>query len=159
MRTLAAISVLLLFAGCQTAPPEGLTDADRAAINKVSADYVAAARAADWDAWTELWTTDAVYQVPDAPALVGHAEIRASVDGFTDPPTEMNATIDAMDGSGKWAWARGNFVFAVPETEDMPEMRMVGSFLWVLEKQPDGTWLIDTECYNSDTPPEMPPEG
>jgi ketosteroid isomerase-like protein len=159
MRTPAAFPVLLLLGACQTAVPEGLSDADRAAIDQLSADYAAAALAADWDAWTELWTTDAVYQVPDGPALVGHAEIRASVDAFTVPPTEMNATVDAMDGSGKWAWARGNFVFAVPETEDMPEVRMVGSFLWVLEKQPDGTWLIDTECYNSDMPPEMPPEG
>jgi ketosteroid isomerase-like protein len=37
-----------------------------------------------------------------------------------------------------------------------PGMRMEGSVLWVLEKQGDGTWLIDTECYNLDHPGDVP---
>ena len=70
----------------------------------------------------------------------------------------MSASLGEVDGGGKWAWARGSFRFAMAATGDMPEMSMTGSFLWVLEKQPDGTWLVDSESYNSDTPPEMPPE-
>ena len=65
MRTLAVLAFLLLVAGCQAAPLPELTVADRAAIDQLTADYMAAARAADWDAWTELWTTD----VPRATAF------------------------------------------------------------------------------------------
>ena len=36
---------------------------------------------------------------------------------------------------------------------------MEGSLLWVLEKQPEGTWLIDSETYNLDIPRDPPPEG
>ena len=159
MKAIAAFSVLLLVAGCQTAPPPDLTAGDRAAIDQLSADYAAALRVLDLDAWIDLWTADAVYQVPNGPTLVGHAEIKATFDASSNPPTEVTATLNDVDGSGKWAWARGNFVFAMAATEEVAEMRAVGSFLWVLEKQPDGTWLIDTECYNSDTPLEVPAEG
>jgi uncharacterized protein (TIGR02246 family) len=158
MRALVAFAVLFSVSACQTAPPEGLTAADRAAIDDVAAAYLSTALAGDWDAWTELWTPDGAYMVPDGPTLVGRAEIRSSLDVFAGPPTEMNVTVYAVDGSGKWAWARGNFIFAMAATEDMPEFGMEGSFLWVLEEQPDGSWLIDSECYNSDTPPP-PPEG
>ena len=159
MRVLAAFACLMLVTACQTAPPPELTAGDRAAIDELTSQYQATAMAADWEGWTDLWTTDAVYMVPDGPALVGHAEIMASVAVFPDPPSEMSVTVNAVDGSGKWAWARGNFVFAMAATEDMAEFSMAGSFLWVLEKQSDGRWLIDSECYNSDTPPEVPSEG
>ena len=71
----------------------------------------------------------------------------------------MKFTIDESDGSGPWAWARGTWNVVAAATEDMPEMSLGGSYLWVLEKQADGNWLIDTECYNLDAPMEAPPEG
>jgi len=159
MRYLVAVFVLLLVSACQAPPQAEFTAGDRAAIDELSAQYASTARAADWDAWTELWTADAVYMNPEAPPLVGKEAIRESMRAFPNPPTEMSATLESADGNGKWAWARGSFVFAMAATEDMPEMRMAGSFLWVLEKQADGTWLIDSEAYNSDFPPPTPPEG
>jgi ketosteroid isomerase-like protein len=158
MRAIAAFSLLILVVGCQTAPPPGLTAADQEAIYELGLRYQAAARAGDWAAWTDLWTTDAVYQIPEAPALVGHEQIMANAQAFP-VPTEMNVTIDDSDGSGKWAWVRGTWNFTAAATEEMPELRMFGSFLWVLEKQADGTWLIDTECYNLDEPSDIPVEG
>lgn len=159
MRALVAFAVLSLVVACQTGPPAELTTVDRAAIDELAAEYLSTAQAGDWAGWSELWTPDAVYMVPDGPTLVGPAEIRASAEVFPNPPSEMSVTVNAVDGSGKWAWARGNFLFAMEATENMAEFRMEGSFLWVLEKQSDGTWLIDTECYNSDLPLEPPAES
>ncbi len=158
MRALLAVAVLMIVTACQAAPPEGLTDADRTAINELAVNYRAAALAGDWTAMGELWTEDAVYQVPEGPAIRGRDAIVADFQGFP-PATEMETNVSALDGSGNWAWARGNGLFVTGATEEMPEMRMEASFLWVLEKQPDGMWLIDTECYNLDAPMEMPPEG
>jgi ketosteroid isomerase-like protein len=159
MRALAAVFVLLLVSACQAPQESEFTAGDRAAIDELAARYLSTAQAADWDAWTELWTADAVYMNPDAPPLVGQAAIRESMNVFPDPPTEMSASLGAVDGGGKWAWARGSFVFAMAASGDMPEMGMAGSFLWVLEKQPDATWLIDSETYNLDIPRPPPPEG
>ena len=106
MKSAAFAALLLLFA-CQTAPPPDFTAADRAAIDEVATRYLTTARAADWDGWTELWTADAVYMNPDAPPLVGKADIRASMDVFPDPPSEMRLTLRDADGSGKWAWGPG----------------------------------------------------
>lgn len=157
LAALVAVVALLFVATRPTPTQMDLTAGDRAAIDQLSAEYLSTARAGDWDAWTDLWTPDAVYMVPDAPDLVGKPAIRESLDVFSGPPTEMNVRVAAVDGAGKWAWARGSFVFAMAASGEMPEMRMAGSFLWVLEKQGDGTWLIDSECYNSDSPPPPPP--
>jgi len=158
MRALSAFAVLMLVSACQTAAPEGLLDADRAAIDELAASYQAAVRAGDLDAWVELWTTDAVYQIPEAPTLVGRDQIRADMELYPTP-TEMNLTINESDGSGNWAWARGNWDFFAAATEDMAETKLTGSVLFVFEKQQDGTWLIDTECYNLDAPQEVVEEG
>lgn len=155
----AVAAVLMLLSACQTAPPMEFTAEDQAAIDELATQYLSRAQAGDWDAWTDLWTSDAVYMVPNGPALVGKSEIRASLDVFRDPPSEMSVDLQDADGSGKWAWGRGSFVFNMAATEEMPEMRMEGSFLWVFEKQADGTWLIDSECYNSDVPPPEMQEG
>ncbi len=39
MRALIAVAVLTLVTACQAAPPEGLMDADRAAIDELAANY------------------------------------------------------------------------------------------------------------------------
>ena len=158
MRTLFAFAALLLVAACQSAPPEGLTAADQEAIYELGQKYRAAAVAGDWAGWTDLWTPDAVYQVPQGPTLVGHEQIMAEAQAF-GVPAEMDFAIDRSDGSGGWAWARGTWNVVTVATEDMPTMTMGGSYLWVLEKQGDGSWLIDTECYNLDAPMETPAEG
>jgi uncharacterized protein (TIGR02246 family) len=149
VRAFAVFAVVLFPIACQTAPPDGLTSGDRAAIEQLSADYRAAALAGDWAAFAEKFTPDGVYQIPEAPTLVGREEIMANAEAFP-VPTEMNLMIQDLDGSGNWAWLRGNWMFAAPG------MRMEGSVLWVLEKQSDGTWLIDTECYNLDHPGDVP---
>ena len=141
MRTLAAFAVLLLVAACQTAPPVALTDADRTAINDLAANYRAAALAGDWAAMGALWTEDAVYQVPEAPDIRGREAIVADFQGFP-PASEMEVDVSASDGSGNWAWARGTWRYASVATEETPSTRMEGSFLWVLQRQPDGTWAI-----------------
>jgi ketosteroid isomerase-like protein len=156
---LMALGLLVFFYTAEQAPPlEGLTAADQEAIHELGLRYQAAAVAGDWAAWTDLWTTDAVYQVPQAPALVGHEQIMAEAEAF-GVPTDMTFTIDASDGSGPWAWARGTWSVVAAATGEMPVTTMEGSYLWVLKKQADGTWLIDSECYNLDAPMEMPPEG
>jgi uncharacterized protein (TIGR02246 family) len=157
MRVVFGVAVLVLVSTCQ-APPAEITDADRAAIDALVSEYQATALAGDWDVWTALWTEDAVYMVPAMPVLEGRGAIRASMDAFPAPPSELGVSITALDGAGGWAWVRGTFRMTMPAIEDMPEMTEVGKFLWVLEKQADGGWLIDSEAYNSDLPPLMPPE-
>ena len=158
MRVLA-LFFLFVVAACQPAPPAEMTDADRAAIDALVGEYQATAVAGDWDAWSALWTEDAVYMVPGTPVLDGRQAIRVSLDAFPSPPSELRVSLGAVEGFGDWAWARGAYAMTMPAFEDMPEMTEVGKFLWVLEKQADGTWLIDSEAYNSDSPPPMPPEG
>lgn len=158
MRAVAAFAVLMVLAACQNATPPGLSAGDRAAIDELVANYSSAFQAGDWEAWANFWTADAVYQIPEAPALVGREEILADAK-TNQTPAEVELTITDSDGDGKWAWARVGWASARPATEDTPEMTMKGSLLWVFEKQADGSWLIDSECYNLDIPRDPPSEG
>jgi ketosteroid isomerase-like protein len=158
MRAPAALAILMLLSACQTVPPPEFSAGDRAEIAELVARYSSAFQAGDWTAWTDLWTTDAVYQIPEAPALVGRAEILADAQ-TSQGSAEVDITLTDSDGSGQWAWGRAKWVSARPATEGRAVMRMEGSILWVFEKQPDGAWLIDSECYNLDAPRDLPPEG
>lgn len=151
-----AVVALLYVATMPSAAPGGLSAGDRAAIDELLANYSDAYQAGDWDAWAALWTPDAVYQVPEAPSLVGREAILEDARGQV--PADVQLTFTEVDGSGKWAWARCSWVSFRPATEESSEMRMQGSLVWVLEKQPDGAWRIDTETYNLDIPRE-PPQG
>lgn len=151
MRALAAFAVLMLVTACQTAPPTELGSDDRAAIDELVASYSSAFQAGDWTAWSHLWTPDAVYQIPDAPALVGREAILADAQ-TSQGSVAVDITLTDSDGSGKWAWGRAQWASGRPATEDRPALEMTGSILWVFERQPDGTWLIDSECYNLDAP-------
>ena len=80
-------SPILLLVSARQAPPPELSEADRAAIGALAAEYQATAKAADWDAWTDLFSADAVYMGPDAPPLFGRDAIRESMVFFpTNPP-------------------------------------------------------------------------
>lgn len=151
-RLLSSLFIPALFALGACQPAVGpLSDADIAAIDNLGSAYQEAALAGDWDTWAAFWTEDARYQVPNMPILLGRAAIRESVDLFPTL-TEMNFTVDEVEGLGHLAWARGTFRYsALMEGEEVP-VGDAGSYLWVLEKQPDGSWLVAAECYNSDLP-------
>lgn len=144
------LPAVIAIGACQPAVGP-LSDADLAAINDLGNAYQEVALAGDWDAWAAFWTEDARYQMPNAPILLGRAAIRESVDAFP-ALSEMNVTVDEIEGLGGLAWARGTFRYSgLMEGEEVP-MGDAGSYLWVLEKQPDGSWQIAAECYNSDLP-------
>lgn len=154
MRALVASALLMLVSACQAAPPPEFSADDRAEIAELVASYSSAFQSGDWNAWSQLWTTDAVYQIPDAPALVGREAILADAQ-TSSGSVAVDITLLDSDGSGKWAWGRAKWASERPATEDRAALEMEGSILWVFEKQPDGMWLIDSECYNLDAPPAM----
>jgi uncharacterized protein (TIGR02246 family) len=122
----------------------GGRDADRAAIEKLHQQDIAATLSRDPVALTDLWTDDAVRLGPGQPAEVGKQAIRernerASARSGFKVLTYVRETKDLtiLDG---WAVEWGYFTGSYVESPGGEAKQIRGTVLSVLKKLPDGSW-------------------
>lgn len=128
-----------------SAASEGGRDADRAAIEKLKQDDVAATVARDAVAMADLWTDDAVRFGPDAPAHVGRQAIREANQRSTASPLKVLSFVpETRDlviwdgGAVEWRQFTASYV---PSPGGEPT-QVRGTVLAVLKKLPDGSWRV-----------------
>ncbi len=127
-----------------------LSEDDAAAIRQGSSDFVMHAVAGDWDALAALYTEDAVVMPPNQELVIGRSAIRnlfsvLTVSDFQLEPIEI-------DGCGDLAFARGSYSWTLRVGDGEPA-RDHGKWLTIWRKQPDGTWLLSQDIWNSDQAP------
>jgi ketosteroid isomerase-like protein len=158
MRPTPVITLALaaLAGACQPAPPAGLTDADRAAVDSMAHAFTQMAIAGDYAGLVKMYyADDAVLMPPNMPAASGHAAIEAAFRTFP-PITTFTIRSEELVGSGDLVYSRGryNMVFAPPGMAAIPDS---GKFLEILRKQADGSWKSTRDMFNSDVPLPPPP--
>ena len=142
-------------AGAQTAPQEDVA----AAVNAIWEEYAASVIASDADRWIAQWTEDGVQMPPNEPLVEGTENILARTGGFmaAAPTHAMEITNLEVQSAGEWAYSRGvytvNFTFA----ETGEEGSVDGKFMTILQRQPDGSWKIHRDIFNSNVPPAPAP--
>ena len=119
-------------------------DADRAAIEKLHQQDIAATLSRDPVALTDLWTDDAIRLGPGQPAEVGKQAIRESNERWSARPglkvlTFVPETKDLTIWDG-WAVEWGYFTGSYVESPGGEPKQIRGARLWVLKKLPDGSW-------------------
>lgn len=128
----------------------GLTEEDVAAIRGTVESVVQATLADDWATWESYWAEDAVTMYPHSPATEGRAAVRESWESIN--LTEFVATPAVIEGRDGLAYVRGTYALSV-RTEDMPEPAAEsGKMLLILEKQPDGSWVVAIDASSSNLP-------
>ncbi|HEX2452067.1 MAG TPA: DUF4440 domain-containing protein, partial [Vicinamibacterales bacterium] len=121
----------------------GGRDADRAAIEKLHQQDIAATLSRDPAALTDLWTDDAIRLGPGQPAEVGKQAIRQSNERWSTLPIKMltfvpeTKDLTIWDG---WAVEWGYFTGSYVESPGGEPKQIRGARLWVLKKLPDGSW-------------------
>lgn len=147
---LYALPLLTLHVGRQatSTPAAGSADraADRAAIEKLFEQDIAATVARDPVALTDLWTDDAIRFGQGAPPEVGRNVIRASNERQTANRafkvlSYVPETKDLTFLDGGWAVAWRSFTASV-ESPGAEAKQMRGTVLMVLKKLPDGSWKV-----------------
>ncbi len=152
--TLVLLALAWAIAACQPAAPE-LPQEDLMAIRALTDSWHDAFNAGDYDALVQLYTEDAVMMPPNQAAAEGRAAVQAWLGEF--PTTsEVSLTIVNIDGRGDLAYVRGTYSLTIT-MEGMPEaIRDTGKYLEIRRRQPDGSWPIAVDIYNSDLAlPEM----
>jgi uncharacterized protein (TIGR02246 family) len=165
MRTPVAL-VLLAVAACQSgpkaetesmgaAPPAAAAEfsaADEAVIREADQAWAKATSAGDAAAITAFYASDAVLLPPGSPAVKGSEEIGKFFAGMTSAvsgPFELKTT--AVQGSGDLALSTGEYTATLtPRQKGAKPMPVEhGKYLGVMKKQPDGSWKLIYDMWNT----------
>jgi uncharacterized protein (TIGR02246 family) len=152
-----AILVTLTALGC--APPAPSTsegsEADRQAITELREREIALFSAGNADSVLSVLTDDVVMMPPNEPAMVGKAAVRAWVESMYKQFRVQGTYTSASDLTvvGDWAFERMTFTLTMTPAAGGAAMQDVGKGFHVYRRQPDGSWKIHQDIWNSDNPP------
>jgi len=159
-KTILSAILIVCAVGCQPVTEEAddvgvkpLSDADVAAIKAIAPAFDKAALAGDWDAWIAIFAEDGVDMAANRPMAKGHSALRellASYAGLV--VTESEHKYDEINGYGDIAYATGTYEEEYTVEGVTEPIRDKGKVLSILRKQPDGSWLIAVNSWNSDLP-------
>jgi ketosteroid isomerase-like protein len=151
----AAAAGLLLLVGC------GATPTDSAAFEKQAKEdvrkFIPAFNTGDVETILAQYAPDAEVLAPGNPRAIGHDAIRTLV---TKLSGELQAGAVALElndddkggASGDLGWHSGSYV--VKDT--VGSVVDSGNYLAVMQRQPDGKFLMIRDTWNSDRPPPAP---
>ena len=123
---------------------------DLAAISRLHEAYVLAHNDADVSRMTALFTEDAVLMPTDEPAITGRGPIGEHYQEFFDQtPSKILLRPVETRVAGDWAFERLEMTVTMPGgSENVMEAKV--KYLWILERQKDGSWKIARAIYNLD---------
>jgi uncharacterized protein (TIGR02246 family) len=136
------------------APEQTDVEAVTEAVNAVWDEYEASILAGDPDRWIELWVEDGVQLPPGNPPVVGkeaiYERISSDLDAFEYSEFVINN--EDVEVNGDLAFARGNYVVTFAPKSGGDSMSVDGKYMTIMHQQPDGTWKIFRDIFNSNVP-------
>ena len=150
-RALAAAS-LLLAGGC--APPTTDSSAELSALREAATAYHAAAVAKKVDDVVALYDEEAIMVPPNADLVEGLEGIRNYRFGFIETPgVELRFEIvrAEVSSAGDLGWTLSIAEITIERPDGPPDGDRVRDF-HVWKKQPDGSWRVVVDMWNSALP-------
>ena len=149
---IVATLLVLAISGCA---PQVDVEADKAAIRDLNdVQWLNAAQAKDVDTVLSFFADDASRFPPSAPIVTGKEAIRAHLsEAFSrrDFAISWQTTKVEVSRSGDLAYSHGTYEETVNDREGNPVTNKE-KWVTVYEKQPDGTWKVVADIWNSDGP-------
>lgn len=152
-----AVATTLLSVACQPADQASaqLTPEETEAIRAVSDAFEAAANAGDWDSVAALYTEDAILMPPNAPAVTGPSAIRDHFASFP-PINSFELQVEEIVGRGDLAYVRGSYSLELAPAGAPEPIQDTGKFIEIRRRQPDGSWPLARDIFNSSQPAPAP---
>ena len=151
--------------GCQqqsdrfTDEPAVDVEADKEAIIALLNNNASVISAEDLDGWLSLFTENAIFMNPNAETLRGvEASRMYATPVFQQFDHEIGITIDEVEVSSNWAFARWSFTWKFTPKADGDTMEENGKELWIFKRQADSSWKCSHIIWNTNTPPPIPSE-
>ena len=126
---------------------------DIEAINALLASHVKAVNSSDIAANLRGFTEDVVYLPPEAPPVLGKPALAAFVESFYSAfSAEIEMIPEDTVVSGDWAFQWGNLTGEVWPLKGGDGSQMDWKWLYIYQRQPDGSWKVARDIYNSNGP-------
>ncbi len=129
-------------------PPSATDAGSRLAIQSAVSRYVSASNRGDAEALTALYADDAVLLPPDHEPIHGREAIGEFWSQGTDSGLEV--TTLRLDVEGDLGYLVGSY--HLPATSGEPED--FGKYVMCLKRQPDGSWKLTADIWNSSADPD-----
>jgi ketosteroid isomerase-like protein len=154
MRSFWRISATLLITttiiACQP-DVTSLSKEDLTEINNIVESYEQSVIDGNWEAFTNLFSEDAIYMPPNEPIIKGKSDLRKWLGNYPSFP-DMVLTANKIEGREDLAYVFGTFSLTMPAEGEEEPQKDIGKLLWILMKVQDGKWYIIAESYSSDLP-------
>ncbi len=152
-RSKTGVIVISLLAGCgQARQDTPMLEADVEAIEYLLREQVAAVETGDVEAQLAIRTADVLEMPPDESPFIG---IEAYRTWSKDDPFSYQITAASMDEirvTGDWAYSRFSFTWVLTPVSGGESVEVSGKGLWIVHRQPDGSWRIAREIWNNNNP-------
>jgi uncharacterized protein (TIGR02246 family) len=137
-------------AAAPTTDVNAVTDA----VNAIWREYEASLLAGDADRWIALWAEDGVQLPPGTTKVEGKEAIYAGIVSDLDAYvyTEFVITPEELSVDGDIAISRGVYTVTFVAKAGGDPMQVDGKYMTFIHKQPDGTWKIHRDIFNSNVP-------
>ena len=124
----------------------------RKVIEESGVKFVEAINQGDASAAAALYADDAILMPPNSEMIKG----RSAIQEFWHTSIQMgiknvNTTVVDIQVSGDLAYRIGKYTLTV-QPQDHPPVTDSGKFLDIWKRQADGSWKIQVDTWNNDTP-------
>jgi len=107
----------------------------------------------DIDAWMSSFTEDAMVMAPNLPALTNKPAIRQwNAPNFEQFDLHEESDEREVEVAGDLAYIRAHWNWTMTPKGGGKIVKDTGNSIWILRRQPDGSWKIARGIYNSDKP-------
>ncbi|MDX1640751.1 MAG: DUF4440 domain-containing protein [Balneolaceae bacterium] len=151
MRVIILIVLTSLSAACtQPENKESGYEEDVAFIDELREKELEAVRAGNVDSLMAIRTDDFVAMLPGMPAVEGKEAVRETLVAMFGQMEEFehNTRSEEIVVSGDLAIQRGTYTDKVTLKSSGETMTYEGKFLWILERQDDGSWKYAVHISN-----------
>jgi ketosteroid isomerase-like protein len=153
IRCVVVVTLLIALTGCDPTEQSQRTtlESDLAAIQEVNEKTLRALNEGDLELLNAMVADNHIMMIPGRPEMVGKPAIEASNRNLVESWNNVEIWTPAETVvAGDWAYQRGGYdITLTPTREGVEPIRSVGKYIHIYQRQPDGSWLMIRDMFNS----------
>jgi uncharacterized protein (TIGR02246 family) len=150
--SIALTIVLVIMTSCAPQRPDPAQV--RKAIEDADARIVKAFEAKDDSASASVYAEDAIVLAPNSPMIKGREGIRAFHKAALPTLHDFKIKTVKIEVADSLAYEIGEYIMTI-QPPNAPAIQDTGKYVEVFKLQPNGSWLIVADIFNSNLP--LPP--